>query len=117
MRLFPLIFLLCLPSWGAAHDNHPIGEVAVAITRAMHRDRCIDVEAELYLNGGQVINSPFLLTLEHDSCGVRNEHIAVSFTIEFYDTAPHIFSAMFNFGLQGVGPVLIILDQKTKGPS
>ena len=130
LRLFPLIFLLCLPCWGGANDNHSMGKVAVAITRAMHRDRCVDVEAELYLNGdqnaqldgisvagGQVINLPFPLTLEHDSRGVRSGHIAVSFTIEIYDTALHIFSAVFNFGPQGVRPVLIIPDQKTKGPS
>ena len=130
LRLFPLIFLLCLPCWGGAHDNHSMGKVAVEITRATHRERRIDVEAKLYLNGGQtaqlngisvaggqVINLPFPLTLERDSHGARNGHIAVNFTIEFYDTAPHIFSAMFNFGPQGVGPVLIIPDQKTKGPS
>jgi hypothetical protein len=39
----------------------------------------------------------------------------VSFTITFFETAPHIFSVMFDFGPQGPGPVLIIPEQMMKG--
>ena len=126
MKVLQLVFLLFLPSLLNAHDNHPMGKMAVEITRAVYSDHSINVEADLYLNGGQavqldgisvaggeVVNLPFPLSIDGD--GARNGHVKVSFTITFFETAPHIFSAMFDFGLQGTGPVLIIPEQMMKG--
>ena len=126
MKVLQLVSLLFLPSLLNAHDNHPMGKMAVEITRAVYSDHSIDVEADLYLNGGQamqldgisvaggeVVNLPFPLSIDGD--GARNGQVKVSFTIIFFETAPHIFSAMFDFGPQGTGPVLIIPEQMMKG--
>ena len=126
MKVLELVFLLFLPNFLNAHDNHPMGKMAVEITRAMHSGHSIDVDADLYLNGGQamqldgisvaggeVVNLPFPLLIDGD--GARNGHVKVSFTITFFETAPHVFSAMFDFGPEGKGPVLIIPEQMMKG--
>ena len=63
--------------------------------------------------GGEVVNLPFPLLIDGD--GARNGHVKVSFTITFFETAPHVFSAMFDFGPKGTGPVLIIPEQMMKG--
>ncbi len=126
MKVLQLVSLLFLPSLLNAHDNHPMGKMAVEITRAVHSGHSIDVDADLYLNGGQamqldgisvaggeVVNLPFPLLIDGD--GARNGHLKVSFTITFFETAPHVFSAMFDFGPKGTGPVLIIPEQMMKG--
>ena len=126
MKILQLVFLLILPGLLGAHENHPMGKVEVEITRAAYSNRSIDVEAHFYLNGGQtmqldgisvaggeVVNLPFPLFFNSD--GARNGHVKVSFTLKFFDKAPHIFSAVFDFGPQGTGPVLIIPDQMMKG--
>ena len=122
MKILQLVFLLILPGLLGAHENHPMGKVEVEITRAAYSNRSIDVEAHLYLNGGQtmqldgisvaggeVVNLPFPLFFNSDGKTPNN------FTLKFFDKAPHIFSAMFDFGPQGTGPVLIIPDQMMKG--
>ena len=76
MKILQLVFLLILPGLLGAHENHPMGKVEVEITRAAYSNRSIDVEAHLYLNGGQtmqldgisvaggeVVNLPFPLFL------------------------------------------------------
>ena len=126
MKVLHLVFLLFLPSLLNAHDNYQVGKMAVEITRAVYSGHSIDVEANLNLNGGQamqldgisvaggeVVNLPFPLLIDGD--GARNGHVKLSFTITFFETAPHIFSAMFDFGPQGTGPVLIIPEQMMKG--
>ena len=126
MKVLHLVFLLFLPSLLNAHDNYQVGKMAVEITRAVYSGHSIDVEANLNLNGGQamqldgisvaggeVVNLPFPLLIDGD--GARNGHGKVSFTVTFFETAPHIFSAMFDFGPHGMGPVLIISEQMMKG--
>ena len=126
MKVLQLVSLLFLPSLLNEYDNHPKGKMAVEINRAVHSGHSIDVDADLYLNGGQamqldgisvaggeVVNLPFPLLIDGD--GARNGHVKVIVTIPFFVTVPHVFSALFDFGPNGTGPVLIIPEQMMKG--